>query len=210
MRDITKKVAMKTKILIDNGHGWDTPGKCSPDGTFREYKYTREIARAVVNDLKARGYDAVLLVPEQIDVTLKERVRRVNAWCSKVGTSNVILISVHVNAAGNGKWMNARGWSCFTSKGLTKSDALATALYAVAEEQMPSRTFRKEYSDGDVDWEANFYIIKNTWCRAVLVENFFMDNKDDLAYLTSEEGRKAIIATHVEGVIKYLSDNGLS
>lgn len=199
---------MKTKILVDNGHGWDTPGKCSPDGTFREYKYTREIARAVVNDLNARGYDAVLLVPEQIDVTLKERVRRVNAWCSKVGASNVILISVHVNAAGNGQWMNARGWSCLTSKGLTKSDALATALYAAAEEQMPSSTFRKEYSDGDPDWEANFYIIKNTWCIAVLVENFFMDNKDDLAYLTSEEGRKAIISTHVEGVIKYLSDNG--
>ena len=36
------------KILIDNGHGVNTPGKCSPDGVFREYKYTREIAAAVV------------------------------------------------------------------------------------------------------------------------------------------------------------------
>ncbi|MBQ0142118.1 MAG: N-acetylmuramoyl-L-alanine amidase, partial [Prevotellaceae bacterium] len=32
-------------ILIDNGHGSDTPGKRSPDGLFREYSYTREIAR---------------------------------------------------------------------------------------------------------------------------------------------------------------------
>ena len=28
------------KILIDNGHGENTPGKRSPDGTFREYAYT--------------------------------------------------------------------------------------------------------------------------------------------------------------------------
>ncbi len=28
------------KILIDNGHGTETPGKCSPDGRLREYAYT--------------------------------------------------------------------------------------------------------------------------------------------------------------------------
>ena len=27
------------KILIDNGHGVETPGKRSPDGRFREYAY---------------------------------------------------------------------------------------------------------------------------------------------------------------------------
>lgn len=46
------------KILIDNGHGVNTPGKCSPDGVFREYKYTREIAAAVVKHLGYRGFDA--------------------------------------------------------------------------------------------------------------------------------------------------------
>lgn len=49
------------KILIDNGHGIDTPGKRSPDGRFREYKYNREIAKAVVEHLQLRGYDAVVL-----------------------------------------------------------------------------------------------------------------------------------------------------
>ena len=33
------------KILIDNGHGENTPGKRSPDGLFREYKYAREICK---------------------------------------------------------------------------------------------------------------------------------------------------------------------
>lgn len=31
-------------ILIDNGHGANTPGKCSPDKQIREYSYAREIA----------------------------------------------------------------------------------------------------------------------------------------------------------------------
>ena len=50
------------KILIDNGHGINTPGKCSPDGKFREYKYAREIAIEVVKRLKAEGYDAERIV----------------------------------------------------------------------------------------------------------------------------------------------------
>jgi N-acetylmuramoyl-L-alanine amidase len=195
-------------ILVDNGHGVNTPGKCSPDGKFREYKWNREIAHEVVAELKKRGYCAELLVTEDIDISLAERVKRANNKCNQLGTKNVLLLSVHVNAAGNGQWLNAKGWSCFTSKGLTKSDKIADELYKVAEKLMPNRTMRKEYSDGDADWEAGFYILKNTKCPAVLTENFFMDNRDDLAYLTSAEGRKAIIATHVEGVINYIKKHG--
>lgn len=195
-------------ILVDNGHGVNTSGKCSPDGKFREYKYVREIAHEVVAELKKRGYCAELLVPEDIDISLAERVRRANNKCNQLGIKNVVLISVHVNAAGNGQWLNAKGWSCFTSRGLTKSDKIADELYKVAEELMPNRTMRKEYSDGDADWEAGFYILKNTKCPAVLTENYFMDNRDDLAYIMSAEGRKAIIATHVEGVINFIKKHG--
>ena len=106
------------KILIDNGHGLMTAGKRSPDGQFREPFYNREIARRVVSDLRDRGLDAELLVPEGDDISLAERVRRVNAACFLLGKQNVILISIYVNAAGNGtKWLNATGWSVFTCLG---------------------------------------------------------------------------------------------
>ena len=36
------------KILIDNGHGENTPGKRSPDGSLREYAYAREIADRIM------------------------------------------------------------------------------------------------------------------------------------------------------------------
>ncbi len=95
-----------TKILIDPGHGSGTPGKRSPDGSFLEYKFNREIARRIVTNLQDRGYDAELLVPEETDIPLKERASRVNSHCAALGKQNVILVSIHANAAGNGsKWM---------------------------------------------------------------------------------------------------------
>ena len=98
------------KILIDNGHGLNTPGKRSPDGTLIEATYNREISKRIVADLKDKGYDAELLVPEDHDISLSERVRRTNAHCQALGKSNVILVSIHVNAAGNGtQWTNATG-----------------------------------------------------------------------------------------------------
>ena len=193
------------KILIDNGHGENTPGKRSPDGKFREYLYVREIADEVVSRLKARGYDAERIVKEFTYVALAERARRENEVCGKLGTKNVILVSIHCNAAGNGEWMNAKGWSCYTSVGKTKADDLANCFYQAAEEHLAEqRKLRKDFSDGDPDWEAGFYMLTKTKCPAVLTENFFMDNKDEVAYLLSAEGREAVVATHVDGIIKYI------
>ena len=116
------------KILIDNGHGLMIAGKRSPDGQFREPYYNREIAKRVVADLVDRGYDAELLVPEDDDIALAERVRRVNSVCFLLGKSNVILVSIHVNAASDGtKWMNASGWSVYTCKGRTPQISLQIA-----------------------------------------------------------------------------------
>lgn len=196
------------KILIDNGHGADTKGKRSPDGRLLEYKYTREIASRIEAELKAKGYDAERIVPEEHDIPLEERVRRVKEQCGRLGSSNVVMISVHCNAAGNGGWMKARGWSAYTSKGETKSDKLASLLYEEAEVNFTGHKIRKDYSDGDPDWEENFYVLRKTPCVAVLTENFFQDNKDDVAYLLSDDGRNAIVKTHVNGIIKYVKVYG--
>lgn len=51
-----------------------------------------------------------------------------------------------------------------------------------------------------------FYILKHTYCAAVLTENGFMDSEVSLKFLESEEGKKAIVALHVEGIIDYVSN----
>ena len=193
------------KILIDNGHGIETPGKRSPDGRLREYAYTREIANAIVSCLNCMNYDASLLVPEQEDIPLSERCRRVNAICQEEGRDNVILISIHVNAAGRGdKWMNATGWSCYTSRGQTKADALATCLCEAAITYLPGHRIRTDYSDGDPDFESGFAILTGTQCPAVLTENLFQDSLSDVEFLLSRQGRIAITTLHLEGIINYV------
>jgi len=197
------------KILIDNGHGENTPGKRSPDGKLREYLYARDIAKAIERDLKLKGYDVEVIVRETIDVPLDERARRVNETCGRVGAKNVLLVSIHCNASGSGsEWMNARGWSAYTSKGKTKADELATMMYEEAEKNFIGHKIRKDNSDGDPDWEENFYILSKTKCPAVLTENFFQDNKEDVDYLNSDEGKQAIIKTHVDAIIRYVQKYG--
>ena len=193
------------KIFIDNGHGLMTAGKRSPDGQFREPFYNREISRRVVSDLQDRGLDAELLVPEDDDISLAERVRRINAACFLLGKRNVILVSIHVNAAGNGsKWLNATGWSVYTCKGQTESDKLAECLCQAAMKNFSGHRIRTDMSDGDMDWEEGFYILRKSLCVAVLTENFFMDSRDDIEYLQSRAGKQAVVDTHVEGIVEYL------
>lgn len=196
------------KILIDNGHGVNTPGKRSPDGRFREYAWAREIACAIVADCKDLGYDAELLVPEEYDVCLSARCYRANCWCERLGKSNVLLVSIHVNAAGKGdRWYNATGWSAYTCKGQTRSDKLADCLYKQAGLWLPGHRLRMDYSDGDPDIESDFAILKKTACPAVLTENGFQDCEESLLFLESNEGKEAIIGLHVDGILDFINPN---
>ena len=204
-------------VILGTAHLGTTPGKCSPDKKFRECEFSREIVQKIKQELEANGVttfiDYLPLEPnDQMKApTYKQeqskeliwRVNYVNNLCSKYGANNCLYVSVHVNAAGMGtEWMNARGWLVYTSKGNTKSDTLATCLYKEAKELLPS--VRSDFSDGDADYESNFYVLAKTKCPAVLTENLFQDNKADVEFLTSEEGKNAIVKVHVDGILDYI------
>lgn len=192
-------------ILIDPGHGIDTPGKRSPDEKFLEYLWNRQIADLLLDKFMIMGIDASLVVTETNDISLSTRVQRVNRICSKVGASNVILLSIHSNAAGDGsKWMSAQGWSCYTSKGETNSDAIAECLYDAFEAEFAEKKIRKDMSDGDRDWEENFYVLAKSKCPAVLLENFFYDNRDECAWLLKDETKERIADAIVKGIVQYI------
>ena len=197
-------------IILGTAHLKSTPGKCSPDKKFFEYKYSREVCQAIKPILEDLGYQVFIDISEDdLKITtnqeLTKRVKIVNDLCKQY---DCIYISIHVNAAGNGsKWMNATGWECYTTKGKTKSDKLAECLYKSAEQNLKGKKIRKDLTDGDCDREYNFYVLKNTKCPAVLTENFFQDNKDDIEYLTSDVGFHQIVRLHVEGILQYIKDN---
>lgn len=195
------------KILIGNGHGSTTPGKRSPDGRLMEWAYNREIARRIVSELKSQGYDAELVVPEDGDISLGERANRVNAWCNRLGTANIVFVSVHVNAAGGGsQWMNASGWSVWVAPNASKkSKELAKILYTYAEKYglKGNRSVPVEKY-----WVGDFTVLTKTKCPAVLTENMFQDNKKDVEYLLTEKGKSEIVDIHVKGLKDYVAKYG--
>lgn len=193
------------KILIDNGHGSDTKGKCSPDGRIREYAWAREIAQRIESELKRRGYDVERIVPEENDVKLSTRVQRVNQICRQVGAKNALLVSVHINAAppSDGKWHSATGWSGWVAPNAsTNSKRLAQILY----DEAAARNLRGNRAvPASKYWVGNFAIIRDTNCPAVLTENLFQDNRQEVEFLLSEQGKQTIVSLHVEGIVKYLN-----
>lgn len=206
--EVPKEDFSKGLVMIDNGHGEDTPGKCSPDKRIREYAYTREIVALLKKELEKENIPYYIVTPETRDVKLKTRVARANKKYeeAKLEGKKAFFISIHLNAAKNGIWYTARGWSAWTSKGQTAGDKLADCLYEAAHEVLDPKKIkiRTDKSDGDEDWESDLYVIKNTNCPACLTESFFQDNKEDVDYLLSDEGKRDVVKIHLEGIKKYI------
>ena len=190
-------------ILLDNGHGVNTPGKQSPDGLLKEYAYTREIVKRIFNSLKELGYEPYILVPETEDVSLSMRVKRANNIYN-ASNKKAVLISVHCNAAGaDGKWHSAQGWSVFVAQNASaNSKKLADCLKKAADDE--KLKVRLQYSNKSY-WVQSLAVCRDTNCPAVLTENMFQDNKKDVEFLLSEDGKKKITELHVNGIINYLN-----
>lgn len=194
------------RLLFDYGHGRKTPGKRSPDGRLEEWKYVREIGSAVADHFRDKlkfDVEEIVAADDPNDVPLADRVAIVNKIVKANPNQQCLLCSFHVNAAGTGKeWLKARGWSVFVSRNASEtSKQFANALFDAAVElgEKP-----RQYLPKQKYWEAGYYILRNTKCPAILTENFFMDNKQEVDFLLSEEGRTLVENIHIVGISKYL------
>lgn len=210
---------MKEKtVILGTAHRLREPGKCSPDFRLREAIYSREIVSAVSEKLNGAYNVKTVIDFMPLDLDKKDqmnsvsgernrelamRVRKVNEICDRVGSRNCLYVSVHCNAAGaDGKWHNARGWQvCISPKASDFSEELAKDLAFSAKDnglkvRQPKPTVAY--------WEQSLYVLNKTKCPAVLTENLFQDNMEDVNFLLSDEGRHKIERLHVEGILRYL------
>ena len=191
-------------VILGTAHGENTKGKRSPDGRLREFAWSREICERVESELKAKGYNVEVDLRQDYEPSLSFRVQCVNNLCAKA--KNALYVSIHINAAGMGdKWTSASYWTVWTSRGQTKGDTLATCIWEAAKVLLPNKEkVKADLRDGDADYEENFYVLKNTKCPACLTENLMQDNKADVEWLMSEEGKRIITEIHVKGITKYI------
>lgn len=178
--------------VFDAGHGSTTRGKRSPDGRFLEYKFNRKVAKKVREILKEKGITTYLTYPleAEYDMSLSKRAEKGNEIARKYGAKNTLFISIHANASKNGEWGTAKGWSIWTTRGQNNSDKYAEKFVKQAEIECKKvgRRVRKDLSDGDGDYEADFAVIKKTICPSVLIENFFYDTLEEMEWLLTDEG----------------------
>lgn len=191
--------------IFDYAHGDNVSGKCSPplpntlfqqhlsspviyQGRFRERLFSRYIINNVRKNLEedeTYPYITELSHFGNDEPGLQKRVNRINA-IDNTFTGEKLVISQHNNAAGSGvQWMNARGFCVYTTRGQTKADYYAEFFIEMFSKRFPDFKIRRELTDGDSDYEANFKVLT---CRppAMLIELGFQDNLEDIKILLDE------------------------
>ena len=182
---------MKT-VAIDAGHG-DHDG-----GAYGSYSKEKDIALAVS-----------LLVAEELKPYVTPFLTRSDDTFLSLSTrpdlannaNSSAFVSIHCNSADN---ENARGWEIFTTPGQNNSDKLATAIGVKYGKANPNMKKRVDESDGDLDKEANFAVIRGTACPSCLVELGFISNKDEETLLNYRQFQQESARAIAHGVLDYL------
>jgi len=178
------------KIVIDAGHGPETPGKRSPDGSLREYQFNSVVARYVADEL-LHGYEGVEIMfthADDRDVPLSERTKKANAWKAD------LFISIHANAAGDGTaWTSAQGIETYV---YTSRPPAAVKLANAVQRRLVEATGRK---DRGVKAD-NLHVLRETKMTAILVECGFMTNREECELLKSDTYRRKCAEAIVRGI----------
>lgn len=183
----------KLIILIDPGHGVETAGKRSPDGTLREYEFNRAVARLLKTKLEAHGFSCRLTVEDDKDVPLRKRTDL--AEVLKARGYQVLLVSIHANAAGEGDWHDGNGIETFTNNSAEQiAQLVQTAL--VRETGLRDRQVRRK----------DLHITRETaevGIPAILVELGFMTNRKECELLKTATYREKCAVAITKAICQY-------
>lgn len=181
---------MSYKIGIDDGHGYQTSGKRTPDG-YKENIFNEKVKRYLIPELKRNGFNCVDCSPMTSDNSLQDR-------CNRANNANVnIFVSIHANAYGEGSWNTADGVETYYYPGSTSGKKLATLVQ--------SELLKGTKQDNRGVKSANFYVLRKTSMPAILVEAGFMTNKREAGLLKSASFQKETAKDICRGICKYFN-----
>lgn len=189
------KPMSKHTVCLDPGHG---PGNVngSPDGTYKEWEFTWNMAQRVKVLLKAQGVGVVLTKTADNYPSLTER-----ANISNKATPDC-FVSIHTNAYGEGGWSSASGLEIYTSAGpmTAKRNVLASDLvnaFHAAGVSLRSEPIKHKM----------YTVLAKTDAPACLIEYGFHTNKADVEYLKDTKYRDKLAEATAKGICTYLNVN---
>ena len=189
------KPMSKHTVCLDPGHG---PGNVngSPDGTYKEWEFTWDMAQRIKPLLEAQGVGVVLTKTADNYPSLTERANISNK------AQPDCFVSIHTNAAGEGGWSSASGLEIYTSAGpMTASrnvlaSKLVNAFHAAGVALRSEPIKHKLYT-----------VLAKTDAPAALIEYGFHTNKTDTEYLKDSKYRDKLAEATAKGICTYLNVN---
>lgn len=190
--------------VLDAGHGGlrdgyytTCPNKMHvfPDGfTIYEGVINREITRRVWLQLVEHSIDFSLIHDEVDDDPLQIRTMRANKIYAR--DKRAVLVSIHSNAGGG------QGNEVFVHPAAGKrTKAIAQVFCDRYMADFPMWRFRRHSKDQDYK-TANFHMLRETQCPAILLESFFFDEREQAEYLASECGQQDIADCIVRAIME--------
>lgn len=151
------------KIVIDAGHGGKDSGAIGKG--YIEKDQALAVALNIQRECIEIGKKAYLTRSDDRFIELQNRVKNLN--------KDDIFISVHFNAS---KYHQGQGFEIYTCKNPSEdTKALEDRIYSKITE------LNKKYKiDSRGKKEADFFVLRNAKCRAVLIEVLFIDNQNDM------------------------------
>ena len=210
----TPEMSSNYHYLIDNGHGgwiideehpegyYPTAGKRSPkdpdtgEVVIYEGVNNRINAKLIVDELTRMRISASLLVPEEEDISLKERIERANNEHSQ---RKCVIISIHSNAAGSdGKWANAKGISLHIAKNRSKT---TDQLVTIMEEE-----FKHDFNEL-TKWRGvkinDFYMTRKSHSPSILCEIGFHDCLIEAKKMKTDQWRMLLVKSISHAIITF-------
>lgn len=174
-------------VVIDAGHGYNTAGKRTPAGE-REWTFNKTVAEATINELKNYPSIKVLRVDDptgKTDVPLSTRTNKANNFKADA------LVSIHHNAY-LGTWGSWGGTETYTYPlGSASNKAVNNASKRLAK--LVQGAIVKEYKLADRGLkEANFHMVREVNCPAILIEGGYMDSTVDIKRMRDNSVLKAV------------------
>ena len=189
-------------IILDAGHGKETPGKKFTFGkkTLYEWTFSRNLSKRIKTVCDQLLIPCIQANTDDTDPSLTARANNINRIVREEAElgRQCLMISLHGNAGGNGtKPTTASGWEVWSTVGTTKSDEFAKLMCARFKDIFPNQKLRGHK-------EKNFTVLYKCACPCVLTENFFYDNQSDFELMTSEEGLQKITDLHIAAICDYI------
>ena len=182
----------KKKVMIDDGHGTNTPGKRTPDG-YQENKFNKAVVNFLDTHLKRCGFETSLAAPGDTDASLKARTDKANKWGADA------FVSVHYNALKD-YWRDGEGGieTFHYPRSKTGKD-LATCIH----KQLVKGTKLKDRGVKS----GNLHVLRETKMPAALPECGFMDIKKEAELMKSTAYQKECAEEIAKGICDFFNMN---